>query len=86
MSREPSPINDLAEQAKDSQAVLGVIAAFQGQANHFLLSLDSALADLQRDPGDVGERIKRALVLRGTTSNILNRAFEEKVKAEENRT
>jgi hypothetical protein len=67
-----------ARQARESQQVLDVIGRAQEQMTTLVLELNRELAKLQRDPGDVGERIKRAILLRGTVENLVNEAIRRK--------
>lgn len=77
---EPSVVNQLLVLARASQPCLDVVARMREQVTALVLELDDALAELQRDPGDVGESLKRAFVLRGTVDNIMEKAFSEKVE------
>jgi hypothetical protein len=64
--------------ARASEEVLSAIASAQAEVTQVLLRLDAALAACQDDPRDVGERIIRALVLRGTMENVLREAYQKK--------
>lgn len=77
-----SGMDRLLGDARTSRAVTGVIARAQEQVTAAVLDLDDALALLQDDPDDVGERIKRAMIVRGTLENIVNEAFRVKVERE----
>lgn len=82
MNRVHDGTEALIESARTSEPVLKAIGQAQEQVTAAILQLNVALAALQKDPGDVGERIKRAIVLRGTVENLVNEGFRVKSEQE----
>lgn len=74
-------VDRLVQQARQSPAVLEVMAKGESQIYAALMELDEALAALQEDPADLMAQICRALVLRGTLANLTDNAFSKRDQA-----
>jgi hypothetical protein len=76
----PTLVEVLVAMAQQTPEVVDVLARSTDAMSAFIKELDSALARVQDDPQDLGSRMARSLVLRGSAESILNAAYERVTK------
>ena len=75
-AEEPTMVDALVGAAQRTPEIDGIIVRAVESMAGFLKELDDALSEVQDDPQDVGSRMVRSLVLRGTSESVLNAAYE----------
>jgi hypothetical protein len=73
---ETTVIDALVGAAQRTPEIDGILVRAVESMTGYLKELDDALSEVQDDPQDIGSRVARSLVLRGTSESVLNLAYE----------
>jgi len=69
----------LREKAASDPTVLEAVQAAELLIQGAVQGLEAAMAGVQDDPSDVGERIVRSFLVRGTVGHLVEKAFTDLV-------